>query len=193
MGRALTVPSLDIDIGASGGVFDLQGCARGWGSADKGRLISLIVGERIGNPVVVLDEVDAGSRSVGTTRGSVPGLHKVLMGLVEPSTANAWTCPFYQIPFDLQHVSWICTSNSISQIEQALLDRLTVVDIPGLTLEHVLSFAFREAEKRFGAALAEGVVGQITESLQRGHEPSLRHVVKLLDKVQDVVERSILH
>lgn len=193
VGRALTVPSLDIDVGATGGVFDLQGSAKGWGSADKGRLISLIVGECIGNPIVVLDEMDAGSRSVGATSGSLPGVYKVLMGLIEPSTAKAWTCPFYQIAFDLRHVSWICTSNGISQIEQALLDRLTVVNIPGLTPQHMLSFAFREAEKRFGTDLAELVIEQITESLQRGHQPSLRHVVKLLDKVQDAVERQMFH
>lgn len=190
---ALTVPSLAIDVGATGGTFALQGVARGWGSAEKGQLVSTIINTRLGNPVVVLDEIDAGSTHVGTTRGSVPGIYKAMMGLIEPSTAKTWICPYYQVSVDMRHVSWVCTSNDFSHVEQALIDRMVVVELPGLTHRQLLDFASREAEKRFDGDFVEAIVEQISESLKCGHRPSLRHVVRLLNRVEDAVDRPLLN
>ena len=191
--QAMSVPALQIDVGATGGAFDLQGVSRGWSSSDKGRLVSTIMHERVGNPLVVLDEIDAGSHSMGTTRGSIPGLYKVLMGMIEPSTAGSWVCPYYQIPFDLRHVSWVCSANTNSHIEQALLDRLMVVEVPAITPDHLLDFVRREAERRFEGEVLEVVVRQVSESIQRGHRPSLRQVVRLLDRAWDMIDRPLLH
>lgn len=191
--RALGVAAVPVDVGATGGVFDLQGISKGWGSADKGRVVSTIVTERQGNPLVIIDEIDAGHSNLRTTSGSLPGLSKVLMGMIEPSTARAWTCPYYQIPIDLRHVSWICTSNNISQIEQALLDRMTVIEVPDLTPPQLLDFVRREAINRFDADLVEDIVANIGETLQRGHRLSLRQAVKRLETLQIRIERPYLH
>lgn len=191
--QALQVPSVEIDVGATGGVFDIQGVAQGWGSASKGRVISTMISERLGNPLVILDELDAGSNAAGSTRGSIPGLSKILMSMIEPSTAAAWTCPYFQVPVDLRHASWIATTNNFAHIEQALLDRMVIVDVPDLTHQHLLRFAEREAEKRFDGEIAGVIVAQVDKGLKQGHRLSLRHVVRLLDKAEEAADRPMLH
>lgn len=46
----------------------------------------------------------------------MPGMGEVLKSMLEPATARAWTCPYYQVPFDLSRVSWIMTANSIAGV-----------------------------------------------------------------------------
>ena len=191
--QALQVPSVEIDVGATGGVFDIQGVAQGWSSASKGKVVSTMISECLGNPLIILDELDAGSSAAGSTRGSIPGLSKILMGMIEPSTAGAWTCPYFQIPVDLRHTSWVASTNNFSHIEQALLDRMVVVEVSELTRQHLLEFTDREAEKRFDAEIAEVVVAQVDKSLKQGHRLSLRHVMRLLDKAEEVADRPMLH
>ncbi|WP_164512371.1 AAA family ATPase [Oceaniglobus ichthyenteri] len=191
--QVLEVPSVEIDVGATGGVFDVQGIAQGWGSASKGKVVSVMVAERLGNPLIILDELDAGSSTAGTTRGSIPGLSKILMGMIEPSTAAAWTCPYFQVPVDLRHTSWVASTNDFAHIEQALLDRMTVIEIPNLTHQQLLGFAEREAKKRFDEEIVGAVVEQAERCLRRGYRLSLRHVVRLLDRVEEAADRPMLH
>lgn len=191
--QAMTVPSVEIDVGATGGTFELQGIAQGWGSAAKGRIVSTLLSEQTGNPVIVLDEIDAGGCSIGTSRGAIPGLHKVTMGMIEPTTAKAWVCPYYQIPFDLRHLSWICTANTTAHIEQALLDRLVVIELPNLTRGQLIAFARRQAGKGFDDEVVEIVVRQIEKAMRRGYRMSLRHIVQLLDRAEEAINRPLLH
>lgn len=189
----LGVPRLDLDAGQSGGVMDLQGTAKGWGSAERGRLMGKIISERVANPMVILDEIDAGSREVSTTRGGMPGLHKVMMGMIEPSSAASWTCPYYQVPVDLRHVSWIATSNRLDGIEQALLDRMTVVELDDLTDRQILDFARYQASTRLGDDLVDTVLVHVENSIRGGRRLSLRHIVRVLDRVEEQLDRPRLH
>lgn len=190
---ALGLPSVGIDVGATGGVFEVQGVAQGWGSANKGKVVSTMIAQRLGNPMIILDELDAGSGSAGTTRGSIPGLSKILMGMIEPSTARSWLCPYFQVSIDLRQTSWVATTNSFAHIEQALLDRMTLIEIPNLTHQQLLEFAKREAAKRFDEDIVEVVIELFEKSSKQGHQLSLRHVKKLLDRTEEVVARPMLH
>lgn len=190
---ALGLPSVGIDVGATGGVFEVQGVAQGWGSAHKGKVVSTMIAQRLGNPFIILDELDAGSGSIGTMHGSIPGLSKVLMGMIEPSTAGSWLCPYFQVSIDLRQTSWVATTNSFAHIEQALLDRMTLIEIPELTHQQLLEFAKREAAKRFDEDIVEVVIGLFENSSKQGQHISLRHVIKLLDRAEEIAARPILH
>lgn len=192
--RALGVPSVGVDVGTSGGINDLQGAARGWSSSDRGRVVGAMIAERIANPVVVIDEIDAGSTRIGTANGGhLPGVFKVLMSMIEPSTSKRWCCPYLQIPFDLTHISWIATCNDHEHIDQPLLDRMTVVQLDDLTKEQLIAFADKSARERFGDDFAGIVVAQIERSLKGGHRLSLRHVKRVLDRVEQALDRPVLH
>ncbi|KIN72688.1 AAA family ATPase [Sulfitobacter guttiformis] len=193
VGDGLGVPSVCVDAGATGGVHEIQGVARGWGSADRGRIVATALSSRTANPVVIIDELDVGSRTVGSTRGSLPGLHAAMLGMIEPSTARAWVCPYYQVPVDLRNVSWICTSNSLNGIARPLLDRMTIVRIGHLSRDQILAFASREADDRFGPDFAYEVVDRMRRDMKTGANWSLRDVGKMMDGLSEAMSRPILH
>nr|WP_290428704.1 AAA family ATPase [Defluviimonas salinarum] len=189
---ALGVPFGEVDAGATGGVFGVQGTETGWGTANPGALVRLMLDRRIANPVFLVDELDAGDGRTDTTKGSLPGLHRVLLGLVEPMTARAWRCPYFQLPFDMASVSWVMTSNTAGQIHQPLLDRLTVVELPDLSAAQLAGFARGEATARLGAEIAEIIAAEILRRARSGQRQSLRHVTRMIERAEAVLDQPIL-
>ena len=59
----LSVPTMVFEATTENASFGLVGSQRGWGNATPGRLINTILQHRIGNPVVVLDEVEKSGRA----------------------------------------------------------------------------------------------------------------------------------
>ncbi|WP_245731729.1 AAA family ATPase [Loktanella fryxellensis] len=94
LGRLLVVPTTAIEATNENASFGIVGSQRGWGNAAPGRLISTMIMERVGNPVVVVDEVEK-SGTARTMSGRAFGLAEALLPLLEPMTAKCWSCPFY--------------------------------------------------------------------------------------------------
>jgi hypothetical protein len=180
--RTFAVPSIDVDAGATGGVFELQGTDFRWGGGAPGRITSAIIASRIVNPIVIIDELDAGSVSTATSQSKIPGLFRVLLGLLEPSTARSWTCPYYSVAFDLTKVSFICTSNSLQGIPQALLSRVNVISVSDINLPDVMAFMRRKAAAcgldETGTEAAIRVINKITE---RGQRVDLRKASRAIE------------
>lgn len=191
--RQMGVPGIAVDAGQTGGMMEIQGVSKGWGNTDRGRLVASIVEDRIANPVVIVDEIDAGSSVVEGRQSVHPGLFKAMMGLIEPSTSREWTCPSYQIKFDMRNVSWVATSNDISRVEQALIDRMTVIDLPELTREQIIAFARDQAAVRLGYDAAHLVVDHIERLLWSGRRLSLRHVDRAIRRAEEALERPVLN
>lgn len=193
LAAALRVPELIVDAGQTGGVMDLQGCARGWGSAERGRLMSTFISTKIANPVVLVDELDAGSLSAGTKTGSLPGIFKVLLGMIEPSSASAWMCPYFQTPVDISHVTWIATSNTSAGIPGPLIDRMTVIEVQTLTFSQIADFARKAAANRLEEAEVELIVSMLKRQHKSGTRVSLRQVLRAVNRMCDASQRPILH
>ena len=137
--RIFDVASVEVDIGASNGAtFSISGMERGWSSAAPGRVVQTMLRERTSNPLVVIDEIDRISEQIATSKGSMlPGAYEVLKSMIEPTSAFGWTCPCYQVPFDLTGVSWVMTTNSLDRMPTAFLDRCKVVQLGYPTLEQL--------------------------------------------------------
>lgn len=83
----------------------MVGSQRGWGGSCPGRLIETILQTRIANPVVVVDEVEKAGTPT-STNGHTFGLAQSLLPLLEPMTAQRWSCPYFQVKFDMTWVIW---------------------------------------------------------------------------------------
>lgn len=197
LAQAFEMPG--IDIGATnGGTFAISGTERGWGSAAPGRLVTTMLRHRIANPLVIVDEIDKVPNQVHTTRGnSLPGAFEVLKSMIEPSAARHWTCPYYQLPFDLTAVSWIMTTNSIDHLPDAFLDRCKVVEPGRPTEDQLLEAGQRMIAARVDEDRHEVATGLLRESLQgrlRHHaRVSLRGVERLVEQVQEAVNKPRLN
>lgn len=111
---------------------DLKGTARGWSSADPGAVVRLIADSGVGNPLVLVDEIDK------TNQGHRNGcLLDSLLQLLESETAARWHDEALQRVVDLSAVTWLLSANSVEGLPSPLLSRVVVVEVPRPTLAHL--------------------------------------------------------
>lgn len=192
--RALQLPVVRVDVGASAGaIFDLQGTEAGWGTASTGRLVRTIMATRIVNPLLIVDEVSRAGAMQATSGQRLPGIVPILMSLLERSSAAEWICPYLKVPFDMTRISAILTCNEIDRIDQALLDRCTVIHIPPLSGDDLVAAAMRHAHGR----LEHGATCLLHDHLRRlirgGARPSLRAVTRMIERAEAAAELPLLN
>jgi len=129
---AAGLPSRLIDVGAGGAAFRIAGTEKGWGSAQPGLPVEVMLQMRIGNPVMIVDEIDKTETAFGT-KGSGSNLATALLPFLDHGTAQRFECPFTRVPFDMTRVIWVLTANDIDRISAPLRDRCLVFNLPGIT------------------------------------------------------------
>lgn len=108
------------------GVADAGGLAavtRGWATSRPGAIFSAMHAGMTCNPAIVVDEIEKSS-VVGSHNGSVMG------ALLEMVGASSYYDTCLMAPVDLAAVTFIATANGTGRLDDALLDRFTVVQVP---------------------------------------------------------------
>ncbi|WP_435171730.1 AAA family ATPase [Falsirhodobacter sp. 1013] len=157
--KQMDLPCLAIDASGEAAGFGVIGVQRGWGSAQAGRPMELILRECIGNPSIILDEIDKTGLAT-STRGKAFSLVNALLPLLERFTAKAWSCPSYRVRADMSGISWILTSNAAGLVPTPLRSRCREVLLRDLTTEEIVAFALREQGRRgLSDEALDGVIG----------------------------------
>ncbi len=153
----------------------LHGADKHWANATPGLLRELVIGGKVANPVVLLDEIDKTPRA-GSSRHYAPlaPLHAAL----EPGTARRTEDQCIPGPFDASHVIYIATANQLTPIPESLLSRFQIVlcRAPGV----------REA-----LAAAQRIAAEVTAGLD-GFAPANRAVVTALAELTPRGMRQVL-
>jgi hypothetical protein len=182
------VPELSIDLGAGTDGFRLAGSTRNWGRSTPGRVVEIILAQRIANPVVFVDEVEKAG-VVHSTSGFSTSVITSLLGMMEPVSACRWECPYFAVQFDLTRVNWILASNDIRHMSRPLLSRCRVVFLRALTRCELFDFAARQVRKRGMDDGALDVVAALMKALPDGHiDLCLRGILRILDDLEALGE-----
>ena len=193
LGEVLSTATCVIEATGENGSFGVVGSQRGWGSAHPGRLIATILESRIANPVMVVDEIDKAG-PVTSNKGLAFGLPEGLLPLLELLTARRWSCPYYQVRFDMSLVIWVLTSNDSQQLPAPFLSRCPPVKLRNLLQAELAGFVRREGvRRRLSEPAIEAIAEVLAQPLQRRHHPSLRTAIRMLQDAADLENAPLLH
>lgn len=169
---------------------EIRGHRKTYIGAMPGRVIQNLKKAGKSNPVFVLDEIDKLSNSHQGDPSSA------MLEVLDPEQNQEFYDNFLEMGYDLSKVMFIATSNSLSSIQPALLDRMEIIDVNGYTIEEKVEIAKRHllpkqlkehglntAHLKIGKPQLEKIVeGYTRESGVRGLEKKIAKMVRYAAK-----------
>ena len=137
-----------INLGGSTDARDITGTSRGWGTATPSAIVRTLREAEMGNPLVLVDEVEKASESRHNGR-----VIDVLLTLLEPEGARHWYDECLCRNFDLRHVNWLLAANSADNLPAPLLSRLAVIKIgkpPSTAFPSILAGILADLSQELG-------------------------------------------
>ena len=112
-----------ISVGGLNDASELIGHRRTYLGSNPGKIIQALRKCNTSNPVIIIDEID----KMGSDYRSDPT--GCLLDILDPSQNNMFIDNYIEEPFDLSKVMFILTANDLSNIPEALYDRLEIIEI----------------------------------------------------------------
>lgn len=193
LGSLIGVPTGIIEATSEPASFALVGMQKGWTTAASGKPMDLILRTQVANPIFIIDEVEKAGRAM-SHNGGVYDLAASLLPLLERESSKVWQCPYFQLPFDMSWISWILTANDASLLPAPLRSRVTVIDLPALTIEQIIDFMLKEGRRRdLSAPALDAAMIAMQCAATRHTMPSLRTALRALDRAEALQARPMLH
>ena len=123
LAEALGLPLFMVNCSSVTASFVLGGNSPSWGGSRPGKIVEALRDSSIGNPIILLDEVD---KLRGDTRFDGYG---PLYQLLEEDTAKTFEDEHIGRPVDASRILWIATSNNLDLLPDPIRSRFDTLTI----------------------------------------------------------------
>jgi len=184
-----------------GGLHDeaeLRGHRRTYIGAMPGRIIQGVRRAGVINPILMLDEIDKLGRDF---RGDPAA---ALMEILDPAQNQEFRDNYLNLPYDLSHVLFITTANTLEGIPRPLLDRMEVLELSGYSdmEKQAIARQYLIPRQRTEAGLDESQLNISAQALQQmvrryTREAGVRELERVIGRLarkraRQVVEEQML-
>jgi ATP-dependent Lon protease len=127
----LKKPFQRISLGGVRDEAEIRGHRRTYIGAMPGKFITAMNKCGQSDPVILVDELDKISSTIGATRGDPAS---AMLELFDPEQNKEFMDHYIGLPFDMSRVTFISTANTTDTIPKPLLDRTEIIHLPGYTI-----------------------------------------------------------
>jgi ATP-dependent Lon protease len=191
--RALGRKFFRFSVGGMRDEAEIKGHRRTYIGAMPGKIIQGLKIVKTRNPVYMIDEID----KLGASYQGDPS--SALLEVLDPEQNVAFRDNYLDLPFDVSHILFVTTANTLDSIPAPLLDRMEVIRLSGyIDREKVaIARAYLIPRSLERAGLDKGSVkydnGALT-AIADGYarEAGLRNFEKALDRIHRKIARASL-
>jgi ATP-dependent Lon protease len=191
--RALGRKFFRFSVGGMRDEAEIKGHRRTYVGAMPGKIIQGLKVVKTRNPVYMIDEID----KLGASFQGDPS--SALLEVLDPEQNVAFRDHYLDLPFDVSHILFITTANTLDTIPAPLLDRMEVIRLSGYIDSEKVAIArtYLIPKSLEAAGLAKNAVKYDNGSLNAiadgyAREAGLRNFEKALDKIHRKIARKIL-
>ena len=191
--RALGKQFFRFSVGGMRDEAEIKGHRRTYIGAMPGKIIQGLKIVKSRDPVFMIDEID----KMGASFQGDPA--SALLEVLDPEQNFAFRDHYLDLPFDISHVFFIVTANTLDTIPLPLLDRMEIIQLPGYIDTEKLEIAKRyllpkSLEKN---GLKKNQVKYTKDSLLHiansyAREAGVRNFEKNLDKIHRKLAKQIV-
>jgi len=136
IGKCLKRPTAVVSMAGQNDPVHMKGSKRTYVDSQPGIFIKELQRLEVRNPVLIIDEID--KIGFNSLRGDPSS---TLLELLNPEQSNTFSDNYLDFEFDFSECIFICTSNSIQNMLQPLIDRIEVIEVPPYLPTEKLSIA----------------------------------------------------
>jgi len=191
--RALGKQFFRFSVGGMRDEAEIKGHRRTYIGALPGKIIQGLKIVKTKDPVFMIDEID----KMGASYHGDPA--SALLEVLDPEQNISFRDHYLDLPFDVSHVFFIVTANTLDTIPPALIDRMEIIQLPGYIdtekLEIAKHYLVPKSLKNNG--LKKNQVKYTKDSLlfianSYARESGVRNFEKNLDKIHRKLAKQIV-